>query len=470
MSNVRAVHEHEGLRGDRRVDPVSLADEWFGSVEKLHRWDQFTALDEEVDTAALTPFIKRAFAVHCLVKLPADCQQGVANHFAIEAPRVESPKELVAQVLGRLGRDVLGVLPPGGAGQDEFVHGLQLPIVLDQAESQPVEQLGMGGWLGLGAEIVRRGHEPVAEVMLPQTVHYDAGRNVAGSILDIGQPSAQGSPPVGGADTCGSWDLPMRRVLSIANEKGQEGLRNRLAFFVRVSAAQKKHLLVEMGISAPVRMVLDRLVAFAGHHHLDFFQVGLPVFVGGDLGAQLLPFRVNFAVGAAQGGPFLLVKSLHATGLTHCLEQGGHHRVLVSRLQGRSQLGGNREAGSPNDVAGIDEIIQLEGEFGATLVFHRFGELEHADMILADLTVHCPTRLALVLVDGGSDGEVGPVLLVVGSRIDQLDGFALSLFAGFLDEHADVAEGNVSVASPTWPVVFHRLVGQRLDAECGHLG
>ncbi len=129
----------------------------------------------------------------------------------------------------------------------------------------------MSGRLGLSAEIVWRGHEPVAEVMLPQTVHYDAGRNVAGPVLDVSQPSAQGGPPVGGAGICGSRGLPMRRVLSVSNEKGQEGLRNGPAFFVRITAVEKKHLLIEKGISTPIRMVLDRLVTFAGHHHFDLF-------------------------------------------------------------------------------------------------------------------------------------------------------------------------------------------------------
>ena len=59
---------------------------------------------------------------------------------------------------------------------------------------------------------------------------------------------------------------------------------------------------------------------------------------------------------------------------------------------------------------------------------------------------------------------------MIGPRIDQFNGFPFSFFTGFLGEHTNVAEGNVSVAGSARTVALHRFVGKGLDAQGGHLG
>ena len=53
---------------------------------------------------------------------------------------------------------------------------LDAPSVLDEARGEVVEQLRMTGRLGHHAQIVRRGHEALPEMMLPDAVHQHARR------------------------------------------------------------------------------------------------------------------------------------------------------------------------------------------------------------------------------------------------------------------------------------------------------
>ena len=119
-------------------------------------------------------------------------------------------------------------------------------------------------------------------------------------------------------------------------------------------------------------------------------------------------------------------------------------------------------------MTGIYEEIQLEREFGTAFVFHRIGELKDANVILTNLPIDCPTCLAFIAIDGGSDGKVCRVLLMICSRVDQLDGLPLTFFAGFLGEHADIAEGDVAIGGSSRSVAFHRLVRKGLDTYGGH--
>ena len=155
-----------------------------------------------------------------------------------------------------------------------------------------------------------------------------------------------------------------------------------------------------MRIAPAIGMMLHRLEPFAGHHHLHFFRLGLLSLVSGNLGAQFLPLGIDASVGVPQSGSLFFIQRFHATRPADCLHQGSHDLALAFRLEGRGQLRGDREARPTYDMARINKIIHFEGEFGAAFVFNRFGELEDANMVLADLAVHRPACFALIAIDG----------------------------------------------------------------------
>ena len=55
------------------------------------------------------------------------------------------------------------------------MQGLETPAGVDEAQGQPVEQLGMAGGFGTQAEVAGRLDEAGAEVVLPDAVDQDAG-------------------------------------------------------------------------------------------------------------------------------------------------------------------------------------------------------------------------------------------------------------------------------------------------------
>ena len=116
------------------------------------------------------------------------------------------------------------------------MNGLEAPTVLEQAGGQPVEQFGMRGRFGLGAEIVRRGHKPMTEVMLPEAIHNYAGGDVARSVLNVGEPVGQGLPAVGASGAFSGLDLPVHRVLAVAHQEREECLGGNLSLTVGVAA------------------------------------------------------------------------------------------------------------------------------------------------------------------------------------------------------------------------------------------
>ena len=65
---------------------------------------------------------------------------------------------------------------------------LQAPAVFDKLDRQPIEQLRMRRPLALHAKIVRRGHDPAAEVMLPESVDdHASGQRMIGPREPIGE-------------------------------------------------------------------------------------------------------------------------------------------------------------------------------------------------------------------------------------------------------------------------------------------
>ena len=55
------------------------------------------------------------------------------------------------------------------------MHVFDGPAVIDELARQPVEQLRMAGSAAMQAEIVGRRYESLAKVMLPKSIHQNAG-------------------------------------------------------------------------------------------------------------------------------------------------------------------------------------------------------------------------------------------------------------------------------------------------------
>ena len=81
------------------------------------------------------------------------------------------------------------ILAVGIAQHHEPVEVLERPAVFDQLDGQPVEQFGVGRGFAVGAEVVGRGDDSAAEVVLPEPVDDDAGRQ---RLVGPGEPAWPG--------------------------------------------------------------------------------------------------------------------------------------------------------------------------------------------------------------------------------------------------------------------------------------
>ena len=212
-------------------------------------------------------------------------------------------------------------------------------------------------------------------------------------------------------------------------------------------------------------MMLHGLETLARDHHPDLLGHRLPSLMGGEFSIQPNPLRIERAITLGQSLLLFFIQPLYPSRFADRLEQSAQFRAFRFPLERRRQLGGQGKSGSPDDVTDVHEIIQFESKFRPALVLHRLRKFEYANVIFPDLSVHRPTRFALVPVNGGSDGKIGRILLMIGPRVDQLDRLALPLLSDLLGKDPDIAQSKVPVACPTRSVSFHRLVGERLDPD-----
>ena len=101
----------------------------------------------------------------------------IAERFAIESATREAVEE---RVLGILCSRLL----IGGRGQDQTVKMLDAPgptrchgwAWVGKLTSEPVQQFGVRGSVAGDAEVAGGCDDSLAEVLLPDAVHHDAGR------------------------------------------------------------------------------------------------------------------------------------------------------------------------------------------------------------------------------------------------------------------------------------------------------
>ena len=142
--------------------------------------------------------------VHRRVELAGHGQGRVADGLGLELPPVHPPEVRVAGIGGVGCGPARRGLPVGRRGHDQAVQRLERLTAVAKLHGQPVEQLGMRGQLAHPAEVVGRGHDPPAEVILPDPVD---DRPPGQGVARVGEPARQGRAAValgvaGGARTC----------------------------------------------------------------------------------------------------------------------------------------------------------------------------------------------------------------------------------------------------------------------------
>ena len=84
-------------------------------------------------------------------------------------------KQTIFGILLQQSRGDLRALPIGMAGQDALHETLHVPVVLDEAKGQPVQEFGMAGQFALGAEVGARPDQSRAEELLPNAIDRHPG-------------------------------------------------------------------------------------------------------------------------------------------------------------------------------------------------------------------------------------------------------------------------------------------------------
>src|SRR4051812_10908646 len=110
---------------------------------------------------------------------------------------------------------------------DETVEVLDRPTALDEASREIVEQFGMRRRRGHVAEIVGRGDEAVAKMLLPDAVHEDA-RSHGIFRIDDGFCEVEASAAV----------MPLGAMLRIGRKNFEETARDDVALVLRFATNQ----------------------------------------------------------------------------------------------------------------------------------------------------------------------------------------------------------------------------------------
>ncbi len=99
----------------------------------------------------------------------------VSNGVGREALAWATCEESVVGVFFEKSGGEVGRLFVGGGSDDEFLEVFGVPSGFDKFGGEPVEEFGVGGGLGLHAEVFGCFDDSGAEVLLPEAVDGDAG-------------------------------------------------------------------------------------------------------------------------------------------------------------------------------------------------------------------------------------------------------------------------------------------------------
>ena len=209
------VQEHEGLQRCAGDLPSHGAVVSFRGIEGHHRRRRGCAFPVGIEAASIQSFARvrlvfpaggfflpepfRLVGFHAWSADLVDEESGrgegvVTNQLGGETMARSAGEKFVVRIAGqRLGRR-LGRLAIGRGEQDEFVQFLQIPTGLDEGAGEPVEQFRVRGQGALAAKVLGGGHEAVAEMQLPVSIHNDPGRQ---RLFRIRDPFGETEPVAG---------------------------------------------------------------------------------------------------------------------------------------------------------------------------------------------------------------------------------------------------------------------------------
>lgn len=99
-----------------------------------------------------------------------DAEQAVAQGLELEATRPLPPEQVIVGVAGEGVRLRRAALLPGRRRHDVALQRLDRPAVRDEPRREVVEQFGVRGPFAGRAEVIGRGDEPAAKMLLPDAV------------------------------------------------------------------------------------------------------------------------------------------------------------------------------------------------------------------------------------------------------------------------------------------------------------
>ena len=113
------------------------------------------------------------------IDFAGDRRYRVADLLGFEALAVGSPEQRVLRVNLRCLLVIVRAHPISAGKHDQAVHILDRPLLIDELNSQPVQQRLIGGHLAQPTEIIGRRHDAAPEMPAPQAVrHHTAGQRM----------------------------------------------------------------------------------------------------------------------------------------------------------------------------------------------------------------------------------------------------------------------------------------------------
>ena len=115
-------------------------------------------------------------------------EQRIADGLGVESASAEAPDESVFRVREVGFLVVLAGLLVRARQHDSPMQGLDRPTVGDEPGGKPIEQVGVARRPALLAEVVGRGDQTSAEVMLPDAIDHHARKQ---GVFRVGHPVGQ---------------------------------------------------------------------------------------------------------------------------------------------------------------------------------------------------------------------------------------------------------------------------------------
>ena len=144
-------------------------------------------------------------------------------------------------------------------------------------------------------------------------------------------------------------------------------------------------------------------------------------------------------------------------------QQAGDSGRNPLRVEGGCRHGGHREAGAPDVVAGVDPELEFDGQPHTAGYLDRRLEVEDRGVPSAELRVHGPSGVGVV-VERSREGQVAGILLEGRPRPDQSNLLAFSTRKR-LGEDPDAAQSQIAVVGPAGAALGQGGIGEGFEAQ-----